>query len=165
MFEPSAPNTEVLRSSATRSPRAAPAVAQVFDRAGEQNRLDQSLHRMGAVISYPREAEIFVVNDAADYLYRVMSGIVQTYKVVSARRRQISGFYVPGDVFGVEFSNKRTLSAEGVTATKVQILKRSAINALASRDAAIGRELLALCYAYDGRVGPISAIPSARGRC
>ncbi len=143
MLEPTAPNTEVSRSSATIIPGAALAVAQVFDRAGEQNRLDQSLHRMGAVISYPRQAEIFVVNDAADYLYRVISGIVQTYRVVSGRR-QIGGFYVPGDIFGIEFSPKRTLSAEAVTDTKVQILKRSAINALAGRDAAIARELFIL---------------------
>lgn len=144
MLEPSAPYIEVIRSSATVIPKAAPAVVQVFDRAGEQNRLEQSLYRMGAVISYPREAEIFVANDAADYLYRVTSGIVQTYRVVSGRRRQVGGFYVPGDIFGIEFSPKRTLSAEAVTDTKVQILKRSAINALAGRDAAMARELFIL---------------------
>ncbi len=144
MLQPSAPNTEVIRSSATVIPRAAPAAVQAFDRAGEQTQLEQSLHCMGAVISYPREAEIFVVNEPADYLYRVISGIVQTYKVVSGKRRQVSGFYVPGDIFGIEFSPKRILSADAVTDTKVQILKRSAIDALAGRDATIARELFIL---------------------
>lgn len=109
--------------------------------------LDQSMQLMGAVMSYPRNAEIYGENEPADYLYKVVSGSVRTYKILSDGRRQIGGFYLPGDIFGLEFSAAHTLSAEAITGAKVLVLKRSALQALAARDAAVAREL----FAHTGR--------------
>jgi CRP-like cAMP-binding protein len=102
------------------------------------------MHHMGATVSYPRNIEIFGDNEPADYLYQVVSGCVRTYKILSDGRRQIGGFYLPGEVFGLEFADEHTLSAEAITDTKVLVVKRSALNALAGRDAATARELFAL---------------------
>jgi len=127
--------------------RAAPAtrsVAPVAVTATERRPLDETMHLMGATMSYPRNTEIFGENEPADYLYRVVSGSVRTYKILSDGRRQIGGFYLPGDIFGLEFSDEHTLSAEAITDTKVQVIKRSAIDALAGRNAAIARELFTL---------------------
>ena len=99
---------------------------------------------MGATMSYPRNSEIFGDNEPADYLYQVVSGCVRTYKILSDGRRQIGGFYLPGEVFGLEFADEHTLSAEAISDTKVLVVKRSALNALAGRDAAIARELFTL---------------------
>ena len=99
---------------------------------------------MGAVMSYPRNSEIFGDNESADYLYKVVSGSVRTYKILSDGRRQIGGFYMPGDIFGLEFADEHTLSAEAITDTKVLVVKRSAITALAGRDASVGRQLFTL---------------------
>jgi CRP-like cAMP-binding protein len=106
--------------------------------------LDHSMQLMGAVIGYPRNTEIFGENEPAEYLYKVVSGSVRTYKILTDGRRQIGGFYMPGDVFGLEFAEEHSLSAEAISETKILVVKRSALNALAGRDASIARQLFAL---------------------
>ena len=106
--------------------------------------LDQQMLLMGATMSYARNAEIFGENESADYLYKVISGSVRTYKILSDGRRQIGGFYLPGDIFGLEFSDEHALSAEAVADAKVLVVKRSAVNALAGRDASIAAQFLTL---------------------
>ncbi len=123
----------------TRSP--APISTEIHD---SHEPLAQSMQLMGAVMSYPRNTEIFGENEPADYVYKVLSGSVRTYKILNDGRRQIGGFYLPGDVFGLQLAEEHTFSAEAIADTKVQVVKRSALTALAGRDAAIGRELFDL---------------------
>ena len=106
--------------------------------------LSQSMHLMGATMAYPRDTEIFGENEPADYLYKVLSGTVRTYKILSDGRRQVGGFYLPGDIFGLEFADEHTLSAEAVSDTKVLVVKRSALSALAGRDPSVAQQLFAL---------------------
>jgi CRP/FNR family transcriptional regulator, nitrogen fixation regulation protein len=106
--------------------------------------LGQSMQLMGAMMTYPRDAEIFGESEPADYLYMVVSGTVRTYKILSDGRRQVSGFYLPGDIFGLEFTDEHTLSAEAINDTKVLVVKRSALNALANRDPLVAHQLFAL---------------------
>jgi CRP-like cAMP-binding protein len=106
--------------------------------------LDQQMQLMGAAMSYPRNAEIFGEDEPADYLYKVVNGGVRTYKILSDGRRQVGGFYLPGDIFGLEFGHEHTLSAEAITDAKVIVVERSALNALCSHDASIAQELFAL---------------------
>ena len=106
--------------------------------------LGQSMHLMGAMMSYPRNTEIFGENEPADYLYKVVSGSVRTYKILNDGRRQVGGFYLPGDIFGLEFAEEHSLSAEAITDAKVLVVKRSALNALAGRDASVAQQLFAL---------------------
>ena len=102
------------------------------------------MHLMGAIMSYPGNTEVFGENEPADYLYKVVSGGVRTYKILSDGRRQIGGFYLPGDIFGLEFADEHTCSAEAIADAKVLVIKRRALTALAGRDAAVARELFAL---------------------
>ena len=88
-------------------------------RAVSTDSLSQSMHLMGATMAYPRDTEIFGENEPADYLYKVLSGTVRTYKILRDGRRQVGGFYLPGDIFGLEFADEHTLSAEAVSDAKV----------------------------------------------
>jgi CRP/FNR family transcriptional regulator, nitrogen fixation regulation protein len=106
--------------------------------------LGQSMQLMGATMSYPRNSEIFGENEPADYLYKVVSGSVRTYKILSDGRRQVGGFYLPGDIFGLEFADEHTLSAEAITDAKVLVIKRSALTALARHDASVAQQLFNL---------------------
>ena len=99
---------------------------------------------MGAVMSYPRNAEIYGESEPAEYLYKVVSGGVRTYKVLNDGRRQIGGFYLPGDLFGLEFGEEHTFSAETITETKILVIKRSALTALAARDREVAHQLFTL---------------------
>jgi CRP/FNR family nitrogen fixation transcriptional regulator len=106
--------------------------------------LSQSMQLLGATMAYSPNSEIFGENEPADYLYKVVSGSVRTYKILSDGRRQVGGFYLPGDIFGLEFADEHTLSAEAITGCKVLVVKRSALNALAGRDASVAQQLFAL---------------------
>jgi CRP-like cAMP-binding protein len=115
-----------------------------LDPRGGAGSLEQSMRLMGALISYPRDTEIFGENEPADYVYKVISGSVRTYKILADGRRQIAGFHLPGDIFGSQLAEVHTLSAEAVADAKVLVVKRSALTALAGRDAAVARELFSL---------------------
>ena len=137
----------VLRSDATRRPAIShppitPSPVAPHHDASEP--LTQQMALMGATMSFARNAEIFGENEPADYLYKVVSGAVRTYKILSDGRRQVGGFYLPGDIFGLEFAHEHALAAEAITNAKVLVIKRSALTALAERDAATARGLYAL---------------------
>ena len=121
-----------------------PAATKVFDGASERKSLGQSIFLMGAAKSYPHDAEIYGEDEPAEYLYKVISGAVRTYKILSDGRRQIGGFYLPGDIFGLEFADEHTLSAEAIADAKVLVIKRSMLTALAAHDPGVARELFAL---------------------
>ena len=87
---------------------------------------------MGAPMQFARNAEIYGENEPAEYLYKVVSGSVRTYKVLNDGRRQIGAFYLPGDVFGLEVGDVHTFSAEAIADSKVLVFKRSALVNLAS---------------------------------
>jgi len=103
--------------------------------------LGSSIAMMGAVMPFARNVEIYGENETADYLYKVVSGVVRTYKLLSDGRRQIGSFYLPGDIFGLEFGGEHTSSAEAVADSKIHVIKRSAVVALAGRDKEIARQL------------------------
>src|SRR4051812_42202354 len=92
------------------------------------------LEMMGATMPFGRNAEIYGEGEPADYLYKVISGTVRTYKVLSDGRRQIGAFYLPGDVFGLEMVEEHTFSAEAISDAKILVIKRSAVLALAARE-------------------------------
>jgi CRP/FNR family transcriptional regulator, nitrogen fixation regulation protein len=99
---------------------------------------------MGAVVQYPRNCEIFGEDEPAEFAYKVISGSVRTYKILSDGRRQIGAFYLPGDVFGLPFEDQHSLSAEAITDVRVLVVKRTALNAVASLTASIGQDIIAL---------------------
>jgi CRP-like cAMP-binding protein len=130
--------------ASSRTARNVTSPARLIASGADADSLAQRIAFMGATMSYARDTEIFGENEPADYLYKVVKGTVRTYKVLNDGRRQIGGFYLPGDIFGLEFADEYTLSADTITDAKVLVVKRSALVALAERDAAIGRELRAL---------------------
>jgi CRP/FNR family nitrogen fixation transcriptional regulator len=103
-----------------------------------------SIDMMGASMSFARNAEIYGENEPADYLYKLISGSVRTYKVLSDGRRQIGAFYLPGDMFGLETGEEHSFSAEAISDAKVLVIKRSVVIALAERDGDVARQLWAL---------------------
>ena len=68
-----------------------------------------SIRHVGIVRSYARGSEIVHEDEPANWAYEVLSGTVCTFKTLREGRRQVTGFYFPGDVFGLE-SAKNTAS-------------------------------------------------------
>ena len=103
-----------------------------------------TIELMGALVPFARNAEIYGENEPAEYLYKVVSGTVRTYKVLVDGRRQIGAFYLPGDMFGLETGDEHTFSAEAITDCKITVIKRSAVVALAARDNNLAQQMWAL---------------------
>src|SRR5262245_10419009 len=131
----------MLPQTSTRS--ASPKLIQAMPLVGSHT-LDGNIELMGAPMSFSRNEEIYGEGEPADYLYKVVSGTVRTYKVLADGRRQIGAFYLPGDIFGLETGDEHTFSAEAITESKVLVVKRSALVALAERDNDVARQLWTL---------------------
>src|SRR6516165_12805840 len=106
--------------------------------------LDGVIELMSAPMAFARNGEIYGEGEPADYLYKVVSGTVRTYKVLSDGRRQIGAFYLSGEIFGLEMGEEHTFSAEAITDSKVLVIKRSAVVTLAGRDHDVAHELWTL---------------------
>jgi CRP/FNR family nitrogen fixation transcriptional regulator len=99
---------------------------------------------MGVTMSFARNREIYGENESTDYLYKVVTGAVRTYKIFSDGRRQVGAFYLAGDIFGLEMGVKHTFSAEVITSAKVLVIKRSAVMGLAERESDVALRLWVL---------------------
>ncbi|PTS83223.1 MULTISPECIES: cyclic nucleotide-binding domain-containing protein [unclassified Caulobacter] len=71
--------------------------------------------------------EVFAQDEDADLLYRVLQGSVRSTRLLEDGRRQVGGFYYPGDVFGLEVGLHHRSSAEALDNALVLIVKRSAL--------------------------------------
>ena len=98
---------------------------------------------MGARMTFRRNAEIYGEAEPAEYIYKVVSGSVRTCKVTTDGRRQIGGFYLPGDIFGLEAGEAHSFSAEAINEVVVLVVKREPLMALAERDGDVARQLWA----------------------
>lgn len=95
----------------------------------------------GAQFTYGAEEEIYGEAEPAEFIYKVASGAVRSYKLLADGRRQIGGFHLPGDLFGLEASDVHQLTAEAVVETKVVLLKRRCLEALAAQDVRVAYKL------------------------
>jgi CRP/FNR family nitrogen fixation transcriptional regulator len=103
---------------------------------------DGELKLIGVTKSYARDQQIFAEGDPADFVYRVVAGAVRSVRLLSDGRRQIAEFYLPGDVFGVEFGLEHRASAESVGDAVVVVARRSTVTSDANQDARLWRQAL-----------------------
>ncbi|MBV8743855.1 MAG: helix-turn-helix domain-containing protein [Xanthobacteraceae bacterium] len=95
----------------------------------------------GITMTYDRNGEIYGEGEAADYVYKVVSGAVRTYKVLNDGRRQINAFYLPGDCFGLELGDEHTWSSEAIVGSTIAMVKRSTVLSVSKRDGEVARQL------------------------
>jgi CRP/FNR family transcriptional regulator, nitrogen fixation regulation protein len=106
-----------------------------------------ALDLMGSQMTFGPNEEIFGEDEPAEYVYKVASGAVRTYKILNDGRRQIGAFYLPGDVFGLENGKEHQFSAEAIGRATVVVVRRGAVLSLAERDGDAARAL----WAFTGR--------------
>ena len=111
---------------------------------GKGGSLGEVLELMGASISFTRNEEIYGEDERAEFIYRVTSGAVRTYKLLNDGRRQIGAFYLPGDIFGLEAGDNHRLTAEAISDATVLVIKRSALASRLAQNIDISRELWAV---------------------
>jgi CRP/FNR family transcriptional regulator, nitrogen fixation regulation protein len=100
-----------------------------------------AMEAMGSQMNFGPNEEIFGEGEPAGYVYKVVTGAVRTYRILSDGRRQIGGFYLSGDIFGLEIGKAHQLSAEAINGVTVLVVRRSAVVSLAERDCLAACEL------------------------
>jgi CRP/FNR family nitrogen fixation transcriptional regulator len=115
------------------------AIAELAPR--ERAPLAEAFSTAGMSLRYARNSEIYGEGEPVDNVYKVVSGAVRTYKLLSDGRRQIGEFHIEGDVFGLEVGTERQFTAEAIADAVVLVAKRSALVTLASDDARLSAEL------------------------
>lgn len=92
--------------------------------------------------SFSSSENVFDEGEPVDYLYKIETGYVQTFKVLIGGRRLIDAFYIPGDVFGVEFRSHHSLSAEAVTRSKIHFIDQKRRGAPGESGLQVTKQLL-----------------------
>lgn len=119
------------------------AAARSLPQPAPQNVAD-AIGCMGTLMSFARNAEIYGEGEPAEYLYKLVRGTVRTYKVLTDGRRQVGGFHLAGEVFGLETGAEHGFSAEAITECKILVIRRRSLLALAGRDHVVAQQLWAL---------------------
>ena len=94
---------------------------------------DDEVKLIGVTKSFNRDQQIYGEGEPADLVFKVVSGAVRCFRVLADGRRQISEFYLPGDIFGVEAGLERRASAEAV-GDAILVVSRRATLAIEDED-------------------------------
>lgn len=95
----------------------------------------------GMCLSYDKDEEVYGEGEDAEFIYKVVSGAVRTYKLMRDGRRQIGEFHLAGDLFGLDIGGVRHLTAEAVTDSKILVFKRRQVEAVVAENLAAAHEL------------------------
>jgi CRP/FNR family nitrogen fixation transcriptional regulator len=79
---------------------------------------------LGSTRMIAKDGEIFAEGDRAAFLYKVVSGAVRTFRLLSDGRRQIDAFHLPGDIFGMETGGEHRFTAEALADTTITVYRR-----------------------------------------
>jgi CRP/FNR family nitrogen fixation transcriptional regulator len=108
---------------------------------GEASTLHITIDRLGVRKRFKCNVEIYGADESTPCFYKVVTGCVRSYKVLDDGRRLIAAFYVPGDIFGLEATERHLLSADAVSDTEVFLINRNLVTSLTGPEPALARNL------------------------
>jgi CRP-like cAMP-binding protein len=100
----------------------------------------------GATTRFCANAEIYGEGEPAESLYQVVSGTIRTSRILADGRRQIGGFYLPGEIFGLEPADAHSHSAEATVDSRVVVIRRTTMLSLAACNRHVALQLWALTW-------------------
>jgi CRP-like cAMP-binding protein len=100
------------------------------------------LQAYGARMHYRRNEVVFTQGDAADHVYRILSGTVRLCRYMPDGRRHIIDFLMPGDLMGFVDGPDLPASAEAVSDVTLVAFPRICFDRLAQGSADVRRQLL-----------------------
>jgi CRP/FNR family transcriptional regulator, nitrogen fixation regulation protein len=83
-----------------------------------------SAHASGILLKFRKGEIVYAQGDPASDWYEVITGTVRTCYLYANGHRQLTGFYYPGDVFGIE-AGTHEASAEAVTSATLRRIDRN----------------------------------------
>ena len=89
-----------------------------------------------------RGETVFLKGQPALHVYKVENGCVRTYIKLKDGRRLTTGFYFPGDYFGLEMRATHNVSGEAISPSMVLVVGRKALSSRAAADNALAKQIL-----------------------
>lgn len=105
----------------------------------KNNAIHQQLQQAKRI--YHKGEHVYREAELSEAIYIVRSGSVKTYFISEDGEEQVLGFYLPGDVFGLDFNQSQCRASSAVT-LETTSLCRFPVNALSEQS--IGMNLLKL---------------------
>jgi CRP/FNR family transcriptional regulator, anaerobic regulatory protein len=102
--------------------------------------LDEQFAR-SPVRSLDAKEHVFAEGDTRTHLFRVESGAICLYKVMSDGRRQVLGFAYPGDLIGFGSLPEYKFNAQATKRAQLRLLSWSTVQQTARHDAALSLKL------------------------
>jgi CRP/FNR family nitrogen fixation transcriptional regulator len=109
----------------------------------EPSALDIAIDRTAIRKRFKSNEEIYGANERADYFYKIVSGCVRSYTIVEDGRRLIGAFYLPGDIFGLQPTERHLFSAEAINDAEIFVINRNEVTRLAAQENAVAGALWA----------------------
>lgn len=134
-------------------------------KAGQSVSTADALGVEGVRRTYAANAEIFGEGEPAGSFYRVLSGVVRTYRILADGRRQIADFHLAGDIIGLEEGADHRLSAEAVGDCELVIMRRRQLTERAMTDAQTAHKLWALTLHHLRRSEEHMMVLGRKGAC
>jgi CRP-like cAMP-binding protein len=101
-----------------------------------------ALQRAATKVRFSRDETIFNDGDLAQHAYKVISGVVRLCKHMPDGRRQIAGFCLPGEFFGLLELGEYSYSAEAVTNLVLSSYPLHVLDLLADERPALRRQFI-----------------------
>jgi CRP/FNR family transcriptional regulator, nitrogen fixation regulation protein len=93
-------------------------------RSAPLSRMPQEAMALRSSRTIAKDGEIFAEGDRPAFIYKVASGAVRTFKLLSDGRRQIDAFHLPGDIFGIETGEEHRFTAEALADATIILYRR-----------------------------------------
>ena len=113
-MQPSLAATEPNRRLCTNCPVRRHSVCGSLDEAQTQ-----AFEHLGRHIHFAPCETVFPEEEMATSFYTLLAGVIRFYKLLPDGRRQIVGFALPGDFFGMTASGRNNFSAEAIDSVVV----------------------------------------------
>ena len=105
-------------------------------------RTSQDAIVLGSTRTIAKDEEVFAEGDRPAFFYKVVSGAVRTFKLLSDGRRQIDAFHLPGDLFGIETAEEHRFTAEALGDATIILYRRCNLGALALDGGEFSRQIM-----------------------
>jgi CRP/FNR family transcriptional regulator len=113
---------------------------RIFLTGTSKGKFEESLGR-GPLKRVEAKEFLFSEGDPVTHVYRIETGALALYRVLSDGRRQVMGFAYPGEIVGLGIDGSHTMNAQAVKPTRVRCVTTISLRHAAASDPELGLKL------------------------
>lgn len=95
-----------------------------------------------SILNLDHTESLFFEGDEADFVYEVVEGVVASYSILADGRRQIHGFFFPGDLLGLSPDGQYHANTCAIGKIRLRSIPRAKLMRTAAERPEVGAKLL-----------------------